>query len=160
MPSNKPQIILDVNEAGSGKFLKNFPNVHSDLRAGRVHPVRGGKKYRGEVRKCHHLVSLFNQLKASDFVFDVNDALIDASEATLNQSISQTSRKCQAACDDAHLFALAKHSSAKYAITSDTRIAICRKQLSKSHTPRAHFSQLGVIKNDKAYLKLKRANGL
>lgn len=160
MPSRKPHIILDVCKASDKNFFSKFPKLYSDLIKGKIRPVRGGNKYKKEVGKCVNLRRLFTLLKDSGFVIDVTDAIIDASESTLNTSIGNSSRRCRKACDDAHLFALAKHSSAKYAISSDARIARCRRELNSSSTPQDHFSQLGVIQSECSYIRLRNKQSL
>ena len=59
----------------------------------------------------------------------------------------------EAACDDAHIFALNYEKPCKYIISKDKRMAKCRGELNKVADKR--FCQFSIIGRDESYQKHK-----
>lgn len=154
MPSRTPRILIDVSVAGKNFMRENFPLLMKHLLSGKVHTVRGGEKFDGEVSRCSNLARLFNILEDAGYLIRVDDTEANNATEELSTEIEKQSKRCKHACDDPHLFALGKLRNVTTVATSDKRIGSCRTLLNRTQISRQKYSQLTVVETDTDYKKL------
>ncbi|WIV52035.1 hypothetical protein QQG91_06235 [Marivivens sp. LCG002] len=131
----------------------NYPKYFfDDLKSSKftVKIVIGGSKCLNEIATKRSLAELVNYLSDIGRVIKIEKERVDSSETEIRERILRKFGKIDAACDDLHIFALARESNCLYVISRDDRMAKCR-DIIRNNIGHKHCPNIKIIASEETY---------